>query len=73
MITLAAKIYVLCSRLLSLMLNFQVCRAVGDQVFNHVSNTLIPFSVAAGSWDCSLGRKLDPLVAALENEYLLLQ
>jgi hypothetical protein len=69
-ITLAAKIYILCSRLLSLMLNCQVCRVVGGQIFTHLSKTLMPFSVAAGSWDCSLGSKLDPLIAALENEYL---
>jgi hypothetical protein len=39
------------------------------QIFNHLSKTLMPFSVAAGSWDCSFGSKLDPLIAALENEY----
>jgi hypothetical protein len=40
------------------------------KVFNHVSKTLILFSVfsVAEFWDCRLGTKLDPLIAASENE-----
>jgi hypothetical protein len=40
------------------------------RVFNHVSKTLILFSVfsVVGFWDSRLGTKLDPLIAASENE-----